>query len=59
MFDPEKFSFVTEDAFGFNSAFWTQYATLLTSVVYDGESWTQKSTEFSPIVDSTIDEYRF
>ena len=32
---------------------------MLTSVVYDGESWTQKSAEFSPIIDSTIDEYKF
>ncbi len=59
MCDPANFTFVTEDAFGFNSAFWTQYATMLTSVVYDGESWTQKSAEFSPIIDSTIDEYKF
>lgn len=59
MCDPEKFVFVTEDAFGFNSVFWTDYATMLTSVVYDGESWTQKSSEFSPIIDSTIEEYKF
>ena len=59
MCDPSKFAFVTEGAFGFNSTFWTQYAEVLIGVVEDGESWTQKSSEFSPIVDATIDEYKF
>ena len=58
MCDPDKFSFVTEDAFGFNSDFWTQYAEVLTSVAFDGESWAQKSSEFAPIVEATVDEYR-
>jgi multiple sugar transport system substrate-binding protein len=59
MCDPNVFTFVTEDAFGFNSDFWDQYAEVLTSVAFDGESWAQKSSEFSPIVEATVDEFRF
>lgn len=58
MCDPTKFTFITEDAFGFNSTFWTQYATVLTGVLYDGESWAQQSASFSPIIESTVDEFR-
>ena len=59
MCDPSKFNFVTEDAFGFNSDFWSSYAEVLTSVAFSGESWAQKSAEFSPIVEATVNEYRF
>lgn len=59
MCDPTKFNFVTEDAFGFNSDFWNQYATVLVGVAFDGESWSQKSGEFAPIVEATIDEFRY
>jgi multiple sugar transport system substrate-binding protein len=59
MCDPNVFTFVTEDAFGFNSDFWDQYAEVLTSVAFDGESWAQKSSEFAPIVEATVDEFRY
>ena len=59
MCDPSKFNFVTEDAFGFNSDFWTSYAEVLTGVALSGESWAQKSSEFMPIVEAVVNEYRF
>ena len=59
MCDPEKFNFVTEDAFGFNADFWTQYAEVIVAVAFDGGSWSQLSAEFSPIVEATVDEFRY
>ena len=38
MCDPEKFTLITEDAFGFNSDFWSIYADVINAVSWDGES---------------------
>lgn len=59
MCDPANFTFVMEDVRGFNSNFWQQYGQLLCDVLYNGDSWTQRSEEFAPIVEATIEEYRF
>ena len=57
MCDPANFSFITEDAYGFNSDFQSQLATVVMDVVENGSSWTQTSAEFSPIVDAIVAEY--
>ncbi len=57
MCDPNNFSFVSEDAYGFTSDFQSQLATVVMDVVENGASWTQTSAEFSPIVDSIVAEY--
>lgn len=57
MCDPANFSFINEDAYGFTSDLQSQLATVVMDVVENGSSWTQTSTEISPIVDSTIAEY--
>ena len=57
MCDPANFSFVTEDAYGFNSDFQSQLATVVMDVVENGSSWTQTSAEFSPIIDAIVAEY--
>lgn len=59
MCDPTKFAFVTEDALGFNTDFWNQYAEVLVGVAFDGESWSQRSSEFAPIVEATVNDYRY
>ncbi len=59
MCDPANFTFVMEDVRGFNSNFWQQYGQLLCDVLYNGDSWTQRSEEFAPVVEATIEEYRF
>lgn len=59
MCDPNKFTFLTEDAFGFNKDFWAQYAELIVAVAFEGESWTQRSSEFSPIVEATVADFRY
>lgn len=58
MCDPTKFSLITEDGFGFDSDFWSIYADVLNAVAWDGESWTQRSAEISPIIEAALDEYR-
>lgn len=57
MCDPTKFSFVYEDAYGFTSDLQSDLATVVMDVVENGASWTQTSTEISPVVDSVISEY--
>lgn len=57
MCDPSKFTSVMENAWGFSSDFESQYIDVLNSVTLDGESWTKRSEEFSPIVDSVIADY--
>ena len=57
MCDPANFSFITEDAYGFNSDFQSQLATVVMDVVENGSSWTQTSAEFSPIIDAIVAEY--
>lgn len=54
MCDPTKFTFVSEDAYGFNNDFYAEIGTLLMGVVERGESWTQTSAEFSPVADGVI-----
>ncbi len=58
MRDGTKFSLLTEDGFGFNQTFWDNFGTVLNAVAFDGESWTQRSTEVAPIIEATLDEYR-
>ena len=57
MCDPNKFSFLTEGAFGCNADFWKQYGEILIGVVEQGESWAQKSEEFNPTVEAIIADY--
>ncbi len=58
MCDPEKFTLITEDGFGFSSDFWSIYADVINSVAWDGDSWTQRSAEIAPIIEAALDEYR-
>ena len=58
MRDSSKFTFLTEDGFGFNQLFWDNFGTVLNAVAFDGESWTQRSTEIAPIIEANLDEYR-
>ena len=57
MCDPEKFTFVNEDGFGFGQEFWNNYS-ILNNVAFEGESWTQLSAEINPVVESVLDDYR-
>lgn len=54
MCDPTKFTFVYEDAYGFNNEFYSDIGVLLMGVVERGESWAQTSAEFSPVADGVI-----
>ena len=59
MRDGTKFSLLSEDGIGgFNQTFWDNFATVLNAVAFDGESWTQRSAEISPIIEAILDEYR-
>ncbi|MDE7193831.1 MAG: extracellular solute-binding protein [Oscillospiraceae bacterium] len=58
MRDGSKFEFLTEDGFGFNQTFWDNFGTVLNAVAFDGESWTQRSTEIAPLIEANLDEYR-
>ncbi len=55
MRDTTKFTQLEESAFGFS--FWGEYGTLIADVVLRGESWTQTSTSFAPVVDTEISKY--
>ena len=59
MSDPANFTFVNEDAFGFSSEFQSELAAVVMDVVEDGASWTQKSAQFSPVVDAMISQYYY
>ncbi len=55
MRDPNKFEQLEESAFAFE--FWGQYGTIIADVVLRGESWTQTSTSFAPVIDAEISNY--
>lgn len=57
MCDPANFAFINEDAEGFSLDFTDQIGNLLMGVVERSESWTQTSTEFSPIADGVISQF--
>lgn len=57
MCDPSNFEFINEDAEGFSLDFTDQIGNLLMGVVERSESWTQTSTEFSPIADAVISQF--
>lgn len=57
MCDPANFTFISEDAYGFNADFKNQLSTVVMDVVENGASWTQTSTEFKPIADGIVAEY--
>ena len=59
MMDPEKFTFLFEGGYGFGKEFEDGLFGLVTNVAFEGESWAQKSAEFSPIVESTFADYAF
>ncbi len=55
MRDTTKFKQLEESAFGFE--FWGEYGTMIADVVLRGESWTQTSTSFAPVIDNEISKY--
>lgn len=56
--DPSKFNFVFEDCNGFESELITAKDKLFGGPLFDGESWTQLSEEYAPVIETMIDEYR-
>lgn len=56
--DPDKFNFVFEDCNGFESELITAKDKLFGGPLFDGESWTQLSEEYAPVIEAMIDEYR-
>ncbi len=59
MTNPEKFEFIFDDAYGFNSTLTSTISSnMLNEVAYNGGSWTQLSAENSPAIDAILDEYR-
>lgn len=59
MMDPEKFTFLFEGGVGFNKEFEDGLFGLVSGAAFEGESWAQKSEEFTPIIDSTFSDYAF
>lgn len=58
MCDPEKFTLLTENAFGFGQEFWNNYVDAINGAAFNGESWSQMSAEISPVIDAALNEYK-
>ncbi len=58
MKDPTKFNFVFEDCNGFDSELITAKDKLFGGPLFDGDSWTQLSEEYAPVIEAMINEYR-
>lgn len=58
MCDPEKFTLLTENAFGFGQEFWNNYVDAINGAAFNGESWSQMSAEITPVIDAALNEYR-
>ena len=58
MCDPEKFTLLTENAFGFGQEFWNIYVDAINGAAFNGESWTQMSSTISPVIDAALNEYK-
>lgn len=58
MKNPEKFSFVIEDLFGFGSEMKKHICQTQIDCSFAEESWTQKVNEVAPLVEAIIDEYK-
>lgn len=54
MMNPNKFSFVFDDCWGFNDDLKTVCNTVLFDPLFHGESFTKLSAEYSPVIDSII-----
>ncbi|MBP1544097.1 MAG: extracellular solute-binding protein [Oscillospiraceae bacterium] len=57
MCDPDKFSFVIEDLYGFGSEMQKLICQTEIDCSFGEESWTQKVNEVAPLVQGLIDEY--
>ncbi len=57
MCDPEKFSFVIEDLYGFGSDMQKAICQTEIDCTFGEDSWAQKSNEVAPVVQAIIDEY--
>ncbi len=57
MRDPTKFTQIQEGAFGLSDDMWTELGGIIADVAFRGESWTAKSAEINPVVDSEIANY--
>lgn len=58
MCDPEKFTLMTENAFGFGQEFWNIYVDAINGAAFNGESWTQMSSTITPVIDAALNEYK-
>ena len=57
MKDPEKFSFVIEDLFGFGAEMKSYICQTTIDCTFAEESWSQKVNEVAPMVEALIEEY--
>ena len=55
--DPEKFSFVIEDLFGFGAEMKSYICQTTIDCTFAEESWSQKVNEVAPMVEALIEEY--
>lgn len=58
MCDPEKFTLLTENAFGFGQEFWNIYVDAINGAAFNGESWTQMSSTIALVIDAALNEYK-
>ncbi|MGN0688042.1 MAG: ABC transporter substrate-binding protein, partial [Oscillospiraceae bacterium] len=56
--DSDAFDYVGERMFGFDEELKTSICTSMYDSTFNDESWTQKSEEIMPIVESVLDKYR-
>lgn len=57
MMDPEKFNLSFDDCWGFNEEMNTICNAVLFEPMFQGESWTQYSAEYEPLINNIIAEY--
>ena len=57
MRDPDKFDFVFEDLYGFGTEMQAYIGQSIIDCTFGDESWTQRSAEVMPMVQTLVDEY--